>query len=47
MNGEDLINAIAKILDKKNIRCYDSAILNYLMKLDELELNKLLKGDKK
>ena len=44
MDGEKLINAIAKILNEKNIRCYDSAIISELSKLSKNEILKLIES---
>ena len=44
MDGEILINAIAKRLTEKNVSCYDSAIINELSKLSKNEILELIKS---
>ena len=42
INGKEIIKAIVQRLDDKDIRCYDSAIVTELRKLNRHELNQLI-----
>jgi len=41
-NGKQIIDAIVRRLDDKDIRCYDSAIVAELSRLNGYELNQLI-----
>jgi len=43
MDGKKLIKVIVDKLDKKDIRCYDSAIIRELSEMTQYELEKLIK----
>jgi len=43
MDGEKLIDKICEILDKEDIRLYDSQIVRKLSALNKHQLDKLLK----
>ena len=46
MNGNDLIDYIADVLRARNIRVYDSNIINEIAKIDAAKLKQLIEGRK-
>ena len=44
MNGEELVEFIAVLLEAEYVRCYDAEILNRLSTMSQAELLKLIKS---